>query len=158
MAAFSLFRGTNIAVVTSCENREYVLNRICKPQCAESSIYWRVKFHVTSLLPYWCTKTNDLSLASFVGPPVFVHYTVVTPVSRNVANNVLNFLKWVHTAKNFHESTHLLQEKKTNKVFKKVKVVFHEPGFFTVDYEKLVFRRLVGRAREYRREKKWLLL
>ena len=34
-------------------------------------------FHVTSSTLCWWTKTKDLSLASFVRPPAFVHYTIV---------------------------------------------------------------------------------
>ena len=40
-------------------------------------------FHVTSSPPCWWTKTIDLSLAPFVRPPAFVHFTIVICVSRD---------------------------------------------------------------------------
>ena len=45
---------------------------------------WTIKggFHVTSSPPCRRTKTKDLSLASFVGPPEVVHFSVVIGVSR----------------------------------------------------------------------------
>ena len=36
---------------------------------------------VFTLLPCWCTKTKDLSLAPFVRPPAIVHNTIVICVS-----------------------------------------------------------------------------
>ena len=41
-------------------------------------------FHVTSSPPCWWTKTIDLSLAPFVRPPAFVHFTIVICVSREL--------------------------------------------------------------------------
>ena len=40
-------------------------------------------FHVTSSPPCWWTKTIDLSVAPFVRPPAFVHFTIVICVSRD---------------------------------------------------------------------------
>ena len=37
------------------------------------------------------------SLIGFLWQPAIVHYTVVSSVSTNVANNLLDFFKWVHT-------------------------------------------------------------
>ena len=37
---------------------------------------------MTSSPPCWSTKTKDLSLASFVGPPEVVHFSIVVGVSR----------------------------------------------------------------------------
>ena len=45
---------------------------------------WRPRvggFHVTSSPPCWWTVTKDRSLARFVCPPVFVHFTIVSCVS-----------------------------------------------------------------------------
>ena len=39
-------------------------------------------FHVTSSPPCWWTKTKDLSLASFAGPPEVVHFSIVIGVPR----------------------------------------------------------------------------
>ena len=40
-------------------------------------------FHVTSSLLCWWTETKDRSLARFVCPPSFVHFTIVICVSRD---------------------------------------------------------------------------
>ena len=40
-------------------------------------------FHVTSSRPCWWTRTIDFSLAPFVRPPTFVHFTIVIFVSRD---------------------------------------------------------------------------
>ena len=38
-------------------------------------------FHVTSSRPGWWKRTIDFSLAPFVRPPAFVHFTIVICVS-----------------------------------------------------------------------------
>ena len=40
-------------------------------------------FHVTSSRPCWWTRTIDFSLAPFVRPPAFVHFTIVICISRD---------------------------------------------------------------------------
>ena len=65
-------------------------------------------YHHASVNELCCGIGKNRELASIVRPPSFVHYTVVASSSRNVANSLLDFLKWVHTVKDFQERTHLL--------------------------------------------------
>ena len=59
-------------------------------------------FHVMSSQPCWWTRTINFSLAPFVRPPAFVHFTIVICVSRDwlqptytCVRVLLNLNKWI---------------------------------------------------------------